>query len=168
VIPVGVAGLVALVVLAGGVVVRADLVDYERVSQATTQLLEETREVLPQLAFDRPVIVVRAEDASPLHQVSVNPHGRFKIWYPRHADPYGLVDAAALFDWTRGRTGNPVERVDDWQERLRGVPGLLLVHREGGFVQPPRAVDDVAGEARRWSEAGHRFRVVVNGADLPG
>lgn len=167
-VPAGVAALVVLVVLAGGAVVRADLVDYARVSQATTQLLDETREVLPHLAFDRPVIVVRGEDASPLQQVTVNPHGRYKIWYPRHADPYGLVDAAALFDWTLGRTGSPVTRVDDWQERFRGVPGLLLVHREGGFVHPPHYVDDVAGEAGRWREAGHRFRVVWSESDLPG
>ena len=167
-VPMGVAGLVALVVLAGGAVVRADLLDYERVSQATTQLLEETREVLPHLAFDRPVIVVRAENASPLHQVTINPHGRIKIWYPRHADPYGLVDAAALFDWTQSPQASPVERIDDWEERFRGVPGLLLVHREGGFVQPPYRVEDVAGEARRWREAGHRLRVVMSETPSPG
>jgi hypothetical protein len=168
VVPIGVAGMVALVVLAGAAVVRADMVDYGRVSRATTQLLAETREVLPHLTFDQPVIVIRGEDSSPLHQVTVNPHGRIKIWYPRHADPYGLVDAAALFDWTQGREASLVERVDDWQERLSGVPGWLLVHRDGGFVQPAQAVDDVAGEARRWQEAGHRFRVVMNGTDVPG
>jgi hypothetical protein len=166
--PAGVAALVALVVVAGGVVVRADLVDYGRVSRATTRLLEETRAVLPYLAFDRPVIVVRGDDANPLQQVSANPHGRIKIWYPRHADPYGLVDAAALFDWTLSGTRTPVTRVDNWHERFRGVPGLLLVHRDGGFVHPPRAVDDIAGEARRWSEAGHRLRVVCSESDLPG
>jgi hypothetical protein len=45
---------------------------------------------------------------------------------------------------------------------------LLLVHEEGGFLQPPRTVDDVAREAQRWREAGHRFQVVVSASDSSG
>jgi len=159
-IPAAFAVLVVLIVLAGGAIVRADLVDYGRVSRATARLLDETREVLPELAFDRPMIVVRGENESPLHQVTMNPHGRIKIWYPRHADPYGLVDAAALFDWILGEKRVVLDRIDDWPERLRGVPGTVVVHRDGGFTRLPYSVEDTAAEAQRLTEGGYRLRVV--------
>ena len=102
----------------------------------------------------------RDENENPLAELATSPHGRLKIWYPRHDAPYGLVDSAALFDWALGTHGPVVERVNDWEE-LRGVPGILLLHGIDGFTTPPLAVEDTAEAAARWKQRGARLSVVV-------
>lgn len=87
-----------LVVAAGVLTLRADLTDYGRVSAAHRQLLAEARSIAPELPLDRPILVLREEGASPLRDIALTPRGLPKIYFPRHEDPYGLIDAAALFE----------------------------------------------------------------------
>lgn len=152
-------GLVAgLVLVAGSLTVRADLRDWERASRAHGALLDEAARIAPEVDVRRPVLVVRAEQINPLAEVSRDPRGLPKLFYVRHQDPYGLVDAAALLEWSVHREDLVFRRISG--RRAEGAPGDVLVHRRGGFTWAARGVPDLAAEARRWQESGLRLRLV--------
>ena len=155
----GAGAVIVLVLIVGGVLVRADLTDYRAMAEAHAALLDEAREVADVVADGAPVVVVRDESVHPLLAVLRDPRGLPKLPYTRHDDPYGLIDAAALFEWVIADEGTRVERIDDWREELTGIEGSVLVHREGGF-EHLGTVSDVAHEAARWRVAGRRLRVV--------
>ncbi len=153
------AGLMAgLVLVAGALTVGADLRDWNRASQAHGVLLEEAARIAPQVDLRRPVLVVRAEQVNPLAEVSRDPRGLPKLFYVRHHDPYGLIDAAALLEWTIHREAVLFKRIPERQ--VEGASGDVLVHRRGGFTWATRGVPDLAAEARRWRESGLRLRLV--------
>ena len=151
--------LAAFVVAAGASIVRADLADYRRMADAHQVLLEEAIAVAPVVAAGGPVVVVRDEQSQPLVEILREPEGFAKLSYTRHADPYGLVDAATLFEWVIAEDGTLVEQVPDWAESCRGVEGVVLVHTEGGFVNQGPTLD-VAAAALRWRERGRHTRVI--------
>ncbi len=148
-----------LVVVAGGALVRADLEDYRAMAAAHSRLLDEARAVADVVSGGAPTLVVRDERSQPLVEILRDPHGLPKLPFTRHDDPYGLIDAAALFEWVLADEGTRVERVDDWSSRCAEVAGHVLVHRDGGF-QRRGPVPDLAGEASRWQAAGRRVRVI--------
>ncbi len=151
--------LVALLVLAAGsLTVRADLRDYGRASRAHALLLEEAAAVAGGVDLGRPLAVIRAERIDPLAEVSRDPRGLPKLFYVRHQDPYGLIDAAALLEWVLHREDVLFRRVP--LGAVEGVTGDVLVHRQGGFTWADRDVPDLGAEARRWQASGLRLRVV--------
>jgi hypothetical protein len=125
----GLAMVVALVLVAGALTVRADLEDHRRVSAAHARLLGEARQVAGQMPRDQVVMAVRAETDNPLAEISLTPRGLAKIYYPRHCDPYALIDSAALWDWVLRDDGVVVRGVEAGPE----PPAAVLVHRSGRF-----------------------------------
>ena len=148
-----------LVMVTGAAIVRADLEDYRAMAAAHAVLLDEAEDVKEVLAGGGPLLVVRDERAQPLVEILREPHGMPKLPYTRHEDPYGLVDAAALFEWVLADEAIRVERIDDWASDCAGTGGSVVVHRLGGFADLGVAVD-VAAEAVRWEEEQRHLRVV--------
>lgn len=155
----GVLGAAALVVIAGAVIVRADLDDYRRMAAAHDALLAEAAQVADTVAAGVPVVVVRDEHSQPLLEILRDPKGYAKLPFTRHDDPYGLIDAAALFEWVIADDGTRVEHIHDWTGACAGVEGGVLVHRDGGFITL-EAVSDLAAEAALFQQAGRRLRVI--------
>ena len=151
----------ALVFAAGAETVRADLADGARLSLAHVRLLREAAAVAPALPLDRPILVVRAEDDNPARDIMLSAQGLPKLLFIRHPDPYGLVDAAALFEWVLGREEIRVSRCDDGETRFKDLPGAILEHREGGFVWLTMNATDLGGQAERARLAGVRCRVIA-------
>lgn len=133
---VGAGVVVVLVLVAGMSTVRGDLDDIGRVSAAHARLLAEAQQAAPAFPAGVPVVHVRVERDSPLGEIAGSPRGLPKLLYPRHQDPYGLIDVAALFDFVLAGRGLEARLVQDGDPRLQG-PGSLLVHRTGGFAWQP-------------------------------
>ena len=155
----GVAVMTALVIVAGAAIVRSDLDDYRRMAAAHEVLLSEAVAVSELVAAGAPVAVVRDEQAQPLLEILRDPRGFAKLPYTRHADPYGLIDTAALFEWVIAEEETRVEPVHDWSTTCAGVEGVVLIHAEGGFVDVG-PTDDLGAEVGRWTAQGRRVRVV--------
>lgn len=152
--------LVAVLVGAAGVaVVRADLVDWRRVSDAHARLLDEARAVVGKLRVGEPVAVVRMERDAPLKKISVSPRGLYKLYYSRGQDPSGLIDAGALFDWVLNRPGVIVRRLE-LDELPEGRPGRVLIHRSTGFQWLRGHVSDLSGWLRGWSRQRVPVRLI--------
>ena len=151
----GAAAVVAMVVIAGAAVVRADLSDYQKMASAHEVLLTEAVGVSDVVAAGGPVVVVRDERAQPLLEILRDPEGFAKLPYTRHADPYGLIDAAALFEWVIADEGTRVEPFIGGA----GVEGRVLIHVDGDFVDAGR-VGDLGAEVERWQADGRRVRVI--------
>jgi hypothetical protein len=152
----GVAVVALLVIIAGAAIVRSDLEDYRRMAAAHSVLLDETAAVAGVIDSAVPTVIVRDEQVQPLLEILRHPMGVPKLPYTRHEDPYGLIDAAALFEWVIANEGVRVEPIRDWG----GVhEGIVLVHTDGGFVDFAVAPDFVR-EAERWRAAGRHLRVV--------
>ena len=151
--------VVAMVVVAGAAIVRADLDDYRRMAAAHDALLAEAAGVARTVASGVTVLVVRDESSQPLLEILREPRGFAKLPYTRHNDPYGLIDAAALFEWVIADEGIRVEHVSDWGTACAGEEGEVLIHIDGGFVESG-PVADLAVEAERWRAEGRRVRVV--------
>ena len=156
----GAAVVVAMVAVAGWLTVRADLVDYRRISAAHERLVDEAREVLWVVEPGVPIVVVRAEQELPLLDVLLSPQGLAKLPFTRPDDPYGLVDSSALFDWALAEERVLVEEMTDWPSSGVGKPGVVLVHHSGGFDVVEITEADVAGEATRLRHRGLRLRVI--------
>jgi len=155
------AGVGALVLAAGAFMVRAELADAEGLSRLHAALLAEARAVSAGFPVGRPVVVVRAEDDNPSETLALAARGFPKLPYLRPPDPYGMVDAAALFDWVLRRDDLDVRRVDDGERRYAGRPGAVLIHTVGRFEWLDRGTSDVAAQARSAALAGYRLRIVV-------
>jgi hypothetical protein len=156
--------LVALLLGSAGVaVVRADLVDWHRVSDAHARLLAQARAVAGGLTVGEPVAVVRMEREEPLKEISVSPRGLYKLFYTRRVqDPSGLIDAGALFDWVLNRPDVIVRRLE-LDELAAGRPGGVLVHRSTGFQWLREDVSDLSALARGWRRQGLQVRIVEAG-----
>jgi hypothetical protein len=158
------AAVTGVLFLGAGIVgVRNEIVDAARVSDAHTRLLAEAAAVAPQLPLDRPVAVVRAEVDNPLRAIARSPQGLAKLFFVRHPDPYGLIDAAALFEWVIAREDVVVRRYDDGDTRFLGERGAVLLHESGRFAWVDRAARDVTQEARRWRDRQMPVRWIRRG-----
>ncbi len=150
--------LAILVLMAGWFTVRADLVDYARVSSAHGMLVAEARCIAPEIPLHAPFLVVRGEDDDPLTTIALDPRGLPKIYFPRHPDPSGLIDAAALFEWAVHHEDTRFESMRP--AALGGVAGAVIVHGHHGFLVVNRHVPDLAEAAGAWRKAGFRLRAV--------
>lgn len=151
--------LVALVIAAGAAIVRADLEDYERIAAAHAVLLDEAEGVADAVVGGGPVLVVRDERLTPSIEVIQSPVGFPKLAFIRNHDPYGLIDAAALFEWVLADEGTSVEHVADWASDCEGTRGTVLVHRVGGF-EDLGTTPNLASDARHWRTEGRGFQVL--------
>jgi hypothetical protein len=156
----GFGALFGLVAVADAFVVRADLADAARVSNAHARLVAEARDVVGSLPLDRPVLVVRAESNNPLLAIAASPRGLPALHFTRHDDPDGLIDAAALFEWVCADDDVTFVHRDDWASTLGGVPGVRLVHRSSVF-ELPVPIADVRGEASHLAARRRHFRVIA-------
>jgi len=157
----GAVAVVAVVVVAGWLTVRADLTDYHRISAVHERLVNEAREVLWVVAPGVPIVVVRVEQELSLLDILRSPQGLAKLPFTRPDDPYGLVDASALFDWVLAEERVLVEEMTDWPSTGVGKPGAVLLHRDGRFDVVEITEPDVAGEAERIRRRGLRLRVIA-------
>lgn len=125
--------VVTLVVVAGLVTVRGDLRDLGRVAALHEQLLNRARPEAARFPIETPVVFVRAERENPLVPIAETPQGLLKLYYVRSADPLGLIDIAALFDWVILEPGVHVRNLPDDDPRAEQV-APVLAHRSDGFV----------------------------------
>ena len=152
--------LFAAVFIAGVVMVQAELDDASHVSQAHERLLAEALPIAGDFPFDRPVLVIRAESDNPLREIALAARGLPKIYYVRHADPYGLIDTAALFDWAVKKQDVLIRRFDDWESRFANSRAAVLVHRSGGFTWMSKDISDLELAGQQWSARGFPVRVI--------
>jgi hypothetical protein len=153
-----------LAVGAGVVGVGSELADAAQVSAAHVRLLAEAAAVAPQLPLDRPAAVVRAERDNPLQEIAGALQGLQKLYFVRPPDPYGLIDAAALFEWAIAREDVLLRRYDDGDTRFAGARGAVLLHESGRFTWVDRAAADLAQEARQWRARGMPVRFIARTA----
>jgi len=158
---IGVVTIAALVLVAGSLTVRADLEDYRRLSEAHCRLLGEAEEIAHIFAPGVPVVVVRAEQDQPLLEIFRSPRGVAKLPYTRHDDPYGLIDTASLFDWVLTGEDLLIGEISESSSGWRDTPGILIIHRSGGFEVIASGVVDLGDRADQWREQGYRPRVIV-------
>jgi len=150
----------ALALVAGAFTVRADLIDAAGVADAHRTLEEEWRQVAAELPLDRPVVVVRAEQANPLLELALASRGVPKYYFVRHRDAYGLTDTAAVVEWVLGEGGPAVRADGDGGLVTNDASHRVLVHRLGGFEWAPAQADTLAGEQDLWQAAGCYTRVI--------
>ena len=150
---------VVVVLAVGASAVRADLEDHRTMAAAHAVLLGEAREMAEVFVDDTPVAVIRDEGTSPLVDVVRSPVGYPKLAFIRNHDPYGLIDAAALFEWVLADEGRSVRHVGDRTTTSEGVEGVLLVHRDGGFVNLG-VTENLAEQVARWSGSGRGVQVI--------
>lgn len=148
-----------LVAMVGATIVRADIEDYQAITASHALLLEQTAAVVAHVKGDAPLAVVIDEKTSPLVEVAQFPVGYPKLVFVRNHDPYGLIDTAALFEWVLADEGTRVEHVVNWTADCEGVPGVVLVHSDGGFIDLATA-PNLASEAAKWQASGRSVRVV--------
>ena len=160
-IQIGVVTVVLLVLAASSFTVRADLEDYHRVSEAHRRLLGEAEEIAHVFERGVPVVVVRLERDQPLLEIFQSPRGVAKLPYTRHNDPYGLIDTAGLFDWVLAGEDLLVVEVSESPSSWQDTPGMVIVHRSGGFEVVASGVVNLAQRADRWREHGYHPRVIA-------
>jgi hypothetical protein len=131
------------------------------VSRLHASLLSEAREVATAFPVGVPVLVIRAENDNPAETLALGARGLPKLPYIRRPDPYGMVDAAGLFDWVLRREDLEVVRIDDGERRFAGRPGAVLVHRSGRFEWLPGGTSDVGARAKGAGLAGYQVRIVL-------
>jgi hypothetical protein len=154
------AALVGLVLTAQAAVVRAECRDLERIAAWHQRLLDEAAAVTPGLPLGQPVAVVRAEADNPLKDIALAPQGWPKLLYVRAADPYGLIDAAALFDWDLAPRTIGVRDVVRGDTPVPPGSGRILVHRRGGFEWRGET-PDLRGAVTAMRGQGMAVKVIV-------
>ncbi|HSO23740.1 MAG TPA: hypothetical protein VLT81_12575 [Chondromyces sp.] len=150
---------VVIVIAAGAAIVRADIEDHRTMTAAHAQLLREAGSVVAATLDGGLVAVVRDEQTSPLLELVDSLVGYPKFVFVRPHDPYGLIDAAALFEWVAAREGTRVEPFEGWATAGAASGGVILVHRDGTFVNlgtTPRLEDEV----KAWRDSGRSVRVI--------
>jgi hypothetical protein len=154
-------GVAAATALAVNVAVLAgDLDDYRRLAGLHRALLDEARAVAPEAARHEALLAVRLESAQPLVELSRSLAGIPKVFFVRGADPYTLIDWAALLTFVLDPVGGPV--FTDVTER-GPMPErcTVLAHVPGGFVWSGARDESCAEEARAWRSRPAPVKVLV-------
>jgi hypothetical protein len=153
-----IAAVVLLVFLAGARMVRADLADYGRISDAHGRLLRETEILVPNLPRGVPIVSIRLENEQPLLEILRAPAGLVKLPYTRTNDPYGLIDTEALFDWVGANRGLRVRATRELRSIDTDIEAVVIGHRDGGFDFLPASTQGISETVRHWSERGNPVR----------
>lgn len=134
---------VSLAVLAG------DLDDYRRLAELQAPLLAEARVVAAEVRRHDALVAVRLEGDQPLVELSRSVAGIPKVFFVRGADPYTLIDWAALFTFVLDPVGGPVF-VDVTESGPLPERCTTLAHVRGGFVWTGAGSADCGGEVTAW------------------
>jgi hypothetical protein len=155
---VGVIAGAALAVNVAGL--AGDLDDYRRLAELHRPLLDEARVVAPEAARHEALLAVRLENRQPLVELSRSVAGIPKVFFVRGADPYTLVDWAALLTFVLDPVGGPV-----FADVTEGGPMpercAVLAHVPGGFVWPGARHERCAEEAQAWRSRPAPVKVLV-------
>jgi hypothetical protein len=155
---VGVAVAAALAVNVA--VLAGDLDDYRRLAGLHRLLLDEARVVAPEAARHEALLAVRLESAQPLVELSRSVAGIPKVFFVRGADPYTLIDWAALLTFVLDPVGGPVF-VDVTERGPMPERCTVLAHVRGAFVWPGQEHGSCADEARPWRSQRAPVKVLV-------
>ncbi|MCI0530204.1 MAG: hypothetical protein L0Y56_22400 [Nitrospira sp.] len=131
---VAVGALILLMLAANLAWLQGDMVDAQRYYEAHDQLLAEARVFLPYLPQDRVIVAVRLENKNPLLELVFDFKGVSKLYYPRHPDPYNLIDWAALLSYTLEPMGGLIYVEIPLDEAKTG-DYLTIGHIQGNFVR---------------------------------
>jgi len=123
-------------------------------AEGTGRFLDRGVEGAPGFPGDRPVLLVRAERISPLLEISLEPRGLYKLWFPRNRDPYGLVDGSALFDWVLDLPEGVVTELPPDPVPKGSPPPRILLHEAGGFRWLPEGGAGEPDPVRVWRRRG--------------
>jgi len=104
------------------------------------------------------MVVVRGERRNLLAEVGHDAGALSKPFFVRSSDPYGLIDAAALFEWVVHREELAFRTVSE--ASVNGVSGAVVVHRVGRFERLSNPVPDAALEASHWRASGLPLRLI--------
>jgi hypothetical protein len=154
-------GVAAAAVLAVNVAVLAgDVDDYRRLAGLHRPLLDEALLVAAEAARHDALLAVRLESEQPLVELSRSLAGIPKVFFVRGADPYTLIDWAALLTFVLDPVGGPV--FADLTERVP-MPArcTALAHVRGGFIWPGQGSGSCADEARAWRARPAPVKVLV-------
>ncbi|MGC8916664.1 MAG: hypothetical protein ACP5NF_06760 [Thermoanaerobaculum sp.] len=152
--------LAVLVFLAHVYTVRADLRDWARVSAAHARLVAQAEAVKDRFPLDKPVAVVRADGTNILRDIAVSVEGVPKLFFVRGADPAGLVDAAALFEWVLAREDLEVRPLKEDPGALKR-PGAVLLYAADGFHWVSLEEPDLERAVESFRQRGFPVRVVA-------
>lgn len=158
--------VVGLVFVAHVLTVRADLRDWERVSRAHAELVAQAQMASSQFPLDRPVAVVRADGTNVLRDIALTVEGWPKLFYVRGADPAGLIDAAALFEWALAREDIEARPVAETPGG-RALRGAVLLYRSDGFSWLRLEEPDLPEAVQLWRGRGFPVRI-IEARRLPG
>jgi hypothetical protein len=155
------AGVATVAVLAVNLAVLAgDLDDYRRVAALHRPLLDEARVVAAEAARHDALLAVRLESEQPLVELSGALAGTPKVFFVRGADPYMLIDWAALLTFVLDPVGGPVF-ADVTESGPLPERCTVLAHVRGGFIWPGSGDVDCAAEARAWRARPAPVKVLV-------
>lgn len=144
----------------GALALRPELADAAAVGREHERLLGEARAVAAELPVGQPWALVRAEPAEPLRAISEHLQGWPKTFFVRSSDPYGLVDAAALFEWVLAEEGTFVRRLAvGGKPEIAGVVDVWI-HVPGRFVRSPSSGAAATDTARAWLDRNAPVQVL--------
>jgi hypothetical protein len=136
---------------------QGDMIDAQRYADLHTRLLTEAQVLLPSLPRDRLIVAVRLENENPLLELALDSKGVPKLYYPRHLDPYGLIDWAALLSYVLEPVGGPLYGIASLDETK--TPNYTVIgHIQGGFVILPTDAPTAYDAALIWQNRHHYVR----------
>ena len=156
---VAVGGVALLYLVSGCSWVAGETSDRARLDQLHRTLLVEAASFSPRFPTHGVVVCVRRERANPLLELSLTGTGLPKIYFPRHPDPYALVDTAALWSWVLEPRGGPLYSY----VAPGGEPPArfsVVAHDEGRFVELEPG-PSLALTVSHWTQAGYHVRVLT-------
>lgn len=151
---IAVSTLILLVLWANLGWLHGDRIDAQRASEAHAKLLAEAQAFVPGLPHDRFIVAIRLETENPLLQIALNSQGVLKLYYPRHPDPYALINWAALFSYTLETRGGPIY-IEVPFEEANTSNYIVIGHVQGGFVQLPAEAPTARDAAIAWNRHHH-------------
>jgi hypothetical protein len=152
-----VGAMVLLMLIANLAWLQGDMIDARRYADLHTKLLAEAQAFLPSLPRDRLIVAVRLENENPLLELALDSRGIPKLYYPRHLDPYGLIDWAALLSYLLEPTGGPLYVMASLDE-TKTSNYAVIGHIQGGFVVLPTDAPTAQEAALTWQNKLHQVR----------
>jgi hypothetical protein len=151
--------LAAVYLVAGMFWVQSEIADWRRLDALHRGLLAEAARFAPFMPSAGVVVCANCEHDNPLLRLSQTPRGLPKIYFPRHGDPYGLIDTAALWSWLLYPRGGPMYRAAPLDAPPPG-PFTVVVHEEGRFGEVP-AMGSVREVVSAWQLRGCYVRLLT-------
>jgi hypothetical protein len=155
-----VAALAILVQVAGLYWLAGDRADMRRYDDLHRALLAELDAFLPELERAPVLVVARLESANPLRELSLEPQGTPKLYFPRPRDPYGLVDWPALLSYRLDPLGGPLYVEAEAATAAAARDHAVVGHAGGRFVRLPVTGATAAESAAALARGGAVVRIL--------